>query len=184
MSARGSIPAKLGVLFVTTLPLVRAGAARASDDVILARLHRLARGQWIVTSQPATHVPYAPQIRDAARRHGLSSSLLAAVVRAESGFNPRAVSSAGAQGLGQLMPATARALGVADPFDAVQNLDGSARYVAEQLARFQSVRLALAAYHAGPERALAGLSAAPASTRAYVTRVMRYEREYRNRGLP
>ena len=184
MRARGAILGELALLLGTALVLTPVGPARASDDLVLARLRRIARGEWVVAPSSAVRVPYAAQIRAIARRRGLSPTLLAALVRAESGFNSRAVSVAGAQGLGQLMPATARALGVADPFDPVENLDGAARYLVAQLARFGSVRLALAAYHAGPERAQAGLDATPASTRAYVVRVMRYERDYRHRGLP
>lgn len=75
-----------------------------------------------------------------------------ALVRQESGFNHRAVSPAGAQGLGQLMPGTAKQLGVTDSFDPHQNLNGAARYFTQQLARFKDVRLALAAYNAGPHR--------------------------------
>ena len=184
MRGRGSIPTVLGLLLAGVGALAPAGLALASADPILVRLHRIARGRWTPPAPSEAHVPYAAQIRSAAHRHALSPSLLAALVRAESAFNPYAVSSAGAQGLGQLMPATARALGVADPFDPAENLDAAARYVSEQLARFRSVRLALVAYHAGPERAQAGLRAAPSSTRTYVRRVLRFEREYRERGLP
>lgn len=77
-------------------------------------------------------------------------NLYRANIEVESAYNPRAVSSAGAIGLGQLMPDTARALGV-DPHNWVQNLDGSARYLAMMMAEFGDVRLALAAYNAGPE---------------------------------
>ena len=88
------------------------------------------------------------------RRAGLSVTDWAALYRAnieiESGYNPRARSGAGAIGLGQLMPDTARVLGV-DPHDTRQNLDGSARYLLMMLDRFGDSRLALAAYNAGPE---------------------------------
>ncbi len=184
MRGRGTTPAVLGLLLLSALPLVLTGSALASDDPVLARLHRIARGTWTPAPSSRAYVPYAAQLRRAARRHGISPSLLAALVRAESAFNPYAVSAAGARGLGQLMPATARQLGIEDSFDPAQNLDGAARYVAQQLARFRSVQRALVAYHAGPERAHAGLRAAPRSTRAYVRRVMRFEREYRERGLP
>jgi len=91
-----------------------------------------------------------------ARMFGLRWEFLAALVAAESNFNRTAVSSAGAQGLGQLMPSTAASLGVADPFDIFQNLYGSARYIRAQLDRYaqypsnQQFALALAAYNAGP----------------------------------
>lgn len=88
------------------------------------------------------------------RRAGLSVTDWAALYRAnieiESAYNPRALSGAGAIGLGQLMPDTAQALGV-DPHDTRQNLDGSARYLLMMLDRFGDSRLALAAYNAGPE---------------------------------
>jgi len=89
-------------------------------------------------------------IRNAAQRVGVDEQLVKAVVEAESNFNPRAVSSAGAKGLMQLMDGTARALGVKDPFDPAANLEGGARYLRAMLDRFQSLPMALAAYNAGP----------------------------------
>jgi soluble lytic murein transglycosylase-like protein len=80
------------------------------------------------------------------------ADVFVALIRQESSFNPRAVSPKGAQGLGQLMPGTARLLGVNDPFDPMENLNGAARYFTAQLARFGDVQLALAAYNAGPHR--------------------------------
>ena len=87
--------------------------------------------------------------RAAARRHGIPEDLFLRLVRQESGFDPDARSHKGAMGLAQLMPGTARLLGV-DPRDPVQNLEGGARYLAQQYRRFGSWRLALAAYNAGP----------------------------------
>ena len=87
--------------------------------------------------------------RAAARRHGIPEDLFLRLVRQESGWNPNARSHKGALGLAQLMPATARALGV-DPRDPLQNLEGGARYLAAQYRKFGSWRLALAAYNAGP----------------------------------
>ncbi|THK34138.1 lytic transglycosylase domain-containing protein [Ensifer sp. MPMI2T] len=76
--------------------------------------------------------------------------LFTAMIQRESNFNPHAVSSAGARGLGQLMPGTARDLGVKEPFSARQNLEGAATYLTEMLNEFGSLELALAAYNAGP----------------------------------
>lgn len=92
---------------------------------------------------------YLTEARRAARRHGVPEDLFLRLVQQESGWNPGAVSHKGAIGLAQLMPATARALGV-NPRDPQQNLDGGARYLREQFDRFRSWRLALAAYNAGP----------------------------------
>lgn len=100
---------------------------------------------------PAT--AYDELIRESAARHGISADLVRAVIQAESGFNRWAVSPKGAMGLMQLMPATARDLGVADPFHPGQNIRAGVRYLAELLARFdRDVVRALAAYNAGPER--------------------------------
>ena len=114
-------------------------------------------------------------IREAAARSGLDPALLHAVIKAESNYNPRCVSPAGARGLMQLMPATAGALGVSDPFDPLQNVLGGARYLRQQLDRFGQVQLALAAYNAGPN-AVARHGGIPpfAETQAYVPRVLRY----------
>ena len=93
---------------------------------------------------------YLPLAKDAARRHGVPEDLFLRLVQQESGWNAGAVSHKGAIGLAQLMPATARRLGV-DPKNPRQNLEGGARYLRRQYDRFGSWRLALAAYNAGPE---------------------------------
>jgi len=101
-------------------------------------------------SRVAPGTPYADLFTAASAKYGVDAGLLAAVARQESGFNPKAVSPAGAQGLMQLMPATARGLGVANPFDPAQAVDGAARLLKAHLAEFGRVDLALAAYNAGP----------------------------------
>jgi hypothetical protein len=106
---------------------------------------------------------------------GLEPQLLLAVISAESGFRAKAVSPKGAQGLMQLMPATARRLGVTDPFDPEQNVRGGARYLNELMRMFNDdLRLALAAYNAGEGAVLRHGRAIPPypETRQYVTRVM------------
>ncbi len=93
----------------------------------------------------------AALITQVAQAHGLPPSLLTALVRQESGFDPHARSSAGAMGLTQLMPGTAASLGVADPWDPSENLNAGAAYLAGLLQRYGgNVSLALAAYNAGP----------------------------------
>jgi hypothetical protein len=99
--------------------------------------------------------------------------LFRALVEAESSYNPSAVSPKGAYGLGQLMPGTARALGV-DPRDPSQNLDGAARYLLAQLATFKDIDLALAAYNAGPHRVVEYSGIPPfTETRDYITSIHR-----------
>ena len=93
---------------------------------------------------------YKPVAEAAARKYGVPVDLFNRLVQQESGWNPAAKSRAGAIGLAQLMPFTARKLGV-NPYDPVQNLDGGARYLKQMYNEFRSWRLALAAYNAGPE---------------------------------
>lgn len=93
---------------------------------------------------------YEPLIRQAEVRYRLPPRLLQALVWQESRFNPMAISPAGAAGLAQLMPATARELGVTNRHDPAQNVDGGARYLRQMLDRFGAIHLALAAYNAGP----------------------------------
>jgi len=93
--------------------------------------------------------PYLAVARDAARRHGVPEDLFLRLVQQESGWRTTAKSRKGAYGLAQLMPATARKLGV-DRTNPTENLEGGARYLRQQYDRFRSWRLALAAYNAGP----------------------------------
>lgn len=116
-------------------------------------------------------VPYADLFSKAAARYGLPPALLAAVAKVESGYDPKAVSPAGARGLMQLMPGTAAGLGV-DPFDPAQAVDGAARLLSRDLADFGSLPEALAAYNAGPGavRRYGGIPPF-AETTAYVRKV-------------
>lgn len=117
--------------------------------------------------------PYQAEVEAAAALHGVDARLLHALVIAESGYRPEARSHAGAGGLTQLMPDTALELGVRNRFEPTENLRGGASYLARQLVRFQDVRLALAAYNAGPARvARLGRVPAIAETEAYVAAVI------------
>lgn len=117
--------------------------------------------------------PFGEAVAAAADRHGLDPKLLHALVLTESAYRPDARSPVGAAGLTQLMPATALELGVRDRFDPIENLMGGADYLAQQILRFGDLRLALAAYNAGPGR-VARLGRVPdiAETRAYVATVV------------
>ena len=128
--------------------------------------------------------PFAAEIEAAAQKHGVDPALLKALIRQESNFNPNAVSPAGATGLTQLMPATAQGLGVTDPTNPQQAIDGGAKYLRQQLDRFGGdEKKALAAYNAGPG-AVARFGGVPpyAETQTYVQKVMGYAEQYRASG--
>jgi hypothetical protein len=116
---------------------------------------------------------YRDPVARAASRFNVSASLLAAQLYVESGFNPFAVSPAGARGIAQFMPGTARAYGLRDPFDPAAAIQAQGRLMRDLLRRFGTVPLALAAYNAGPG-AVAGCGCIPPypETRAYVARVL------------
>ncbi|MDO9498346.1 MAG: transglycosylase SLT domain-containing protein [Nocardioides sp.] len=118
-------------------------------------------------------VPFSELFNGAAQKYGVDASLLAAVARQESGYDPTAVSPAGAQGLMQLMPGTAQGLGVTNSFDPTQAVDGAARLLRDLLDRFGTTPLALAAYNAGPGAVLRydGIPPYP-ETQSYVRSVM------------
>lgn len=117
---------------------------------------------------------YLPYIYAAETRYALPRGLLDALVWTESRYNPLAVSRVGAAGLGQLMPATAKELGVTNRFDPVANIDGAARYLRKMLDRFGVVPLALAAYNAGPQNVTkAGGIPRNGETPTYVQNVLR-----------
>jgi hypothetical protein len=113
-----------------------------------------------------------PLLRSASRWN-VSAALLAAQLQAESGFNPRAVSPAGARGIAQFMPGTAASYGLRDPFDPVAAIDAQAHLMSDLLRQFHSIPLALAAYNAGPGAVGACHCIPPyPETRAYVTRIL------------
>ncbi len=157
------------------LPAAICGAFLISPASAQSGLDRLDRAMGVLDGRAATQYEFSSRLRpesevtrgvpdyeggydgpflavaqSAARRHGVPEDLFLRLVQQESGWNTEAISHAGAIGLAQLMPDTATLLGV-DPQDPVANLDGGARYLAQQYRRFGTWRLALAAYNAGPE---------------------------------
>jgi soluble lytic murein transglycosylase-like protein len=131
--------------------------------------------------EPAS--PYDQHIIKASRTYQVEAALIRAVIMAESGYNPNAVSRKGAQGLMQLMPDTAKWLGVHDAFDPALNIDGGVKYLRRLLDRFDGdVQLALAAYNAGSRhvRKYGGVPPFKA-THIYIKKVMKYRKRYRKK---
>ena len=158
-----------GVIHFTNIP---------RGDPRYQRLPRSPQHASLVQVVPARY-DYDPLIGQAAQAHRLPPALVKAVIAAESDFDPRAVSRAGAQGLMQLMPTTAAVLGVADPLEPAQNVHGGVSYLRSLLDRYGDLTRALAAYNAGPE-AVDHYGGVPPyhETRAYVDRVLTYYRHY------
>ncbi len=128
---------------------------------------------------------WGKEIQSASEKYGLDPALVAAVIEQESGGNPDVQSSAGAIGLMQLMPNTARGLKV-DPYNPAENIDGGAKYLAIQLNRFGNLELALAAYNAGPGNVLNSRFLYISETQNYIRSVpaliTKYERKFSDAG--
>ncbi|HEX2996585.1 MAG TPA: lytic transglycosylase domain-containing protein, partial [Anaerolineales bacterium] len=127
------------------------------------------------TGTPVTG-DFSSLINQAAQKYGVNPGLVQAVIKAESNFNPNAVSKSGAQGLMQLMPDTARSLGVSNSLDPAQNIEGGVKFLSQLLKHYNgNTRLAVAAYNAGPG-AVDKYGGVPPyqETQTYVTRVLGY----------
>lgn len=138
---------------------------------------RLARPKAITQTQAARLARYAPIVESNARKYNVPVELICGVILQESGGNARAVSHAGARGLMQLMPATARRFGVTDSFNPTQNIEGGTRYLRFLLDRFNGdLSLALAGYNSGEGNVEKYGNKIPpfAETRAYVPNVLGY----------
>ena len=181
------------VLAVESVRLLDTGALRlelpggGALDIPLARLESVVEAATDTSPVPPPppcspryaaqalpeSVPFRDLIDAVSRAADLHPWLVAAVVEAESRFNPGAVSRVGAQGLMQLMPSVAGRLGVADPFDPAANLRAGSRYLADLIGRFGDLDLALAAYNAGPQAVERSSGVPPyRETREYIRRVL------------
>jgi soluble lytic murein transglycosylase len=133
--------------------------------------------------KPADYIrDYSAIINQASRRFGIESSLIKAVIKAESDFDYKAVSRKGARGLMQLMPKTMDQMEVKDPFNPEENIFGGTRYLSLLLERFNNdKKLALAAYNAGPERVeeYQGVPPFP-ETKSFISNVLNYYFQYRS----
>jgi soluble lytic murein transglycosylase-like protein len=181
----------LVVLIVLALPVPRAAAGdtyrivapdgtvhytNAPNDPRYRRLRGLSGSQQgLLNLRGASADRYRDEITAAADRYGVDRRLVEAVIRAESAFNPRALSRKGAQGLMQLMPTTASMLGVQDAFDPRQNIEAGVRHLSGLIERYaRDLRLALAAYNAGHQAVAAHGGVPPyPETRRYVDRILR-----------
>ena len=163
----GSAPRQLlglGVILVTIIPAYAASRMTTVPLTHNPRVHASAQ-----------RMELDAVVAEAAARHGVPAKLVMAVIAAESQFDPLAVSSRGALGLMQLMPATARILGVSDPFDPRENIEAGVRHLRAMLDLFDNnVPLALAAYNAGPMKVIHHRGVPPyRETRQYVSRILR-----------
>ncbi len=133
--------------------------------------------------RPADYIKeYSTIIKQASRRFGIESSLIKAVIKAESDFDHKAVSRKGARGLMQLMPKTIDHMEVKDPFNPEENIFGGTRYLSLLLERFKNdKKLALAAYNAGPEKVdkYQGVPPFP-ETKSFISKVLNYYYQYRS----
>lgn len=169
----------LGVLLLTvSVGYFLSGLSGGRDVRSIAQEARAETAQADSTpASPETEseVTIDDHIKEVADRYGVRADLVAAVIEAESEFNPRAVSRRGARGLMQLMPKTAATLGVDDPFDPKANIDAGVRHLRAMMDRFDNnIPLALAAYNAGEVAVIKHRGVPPyRETRAYVKRILK-----------
>ena len=160
-----------GVMHFTNTPTASSG-----DFKLFLREGSKERRSWYYSKR------YDDLITKASKRHGVSFPLLKAIIRAESDFNPKAVSKKGAMGLMQIMPQNFKLLGLKDPFNPSQNINAGARYFRQLYDRFNGkLALSLAAYNAGPTAVDRYKTIPPyEETEEYVRRVLKFYYNYKN----
>ncbi len=169
----------LGVLLVTvSAGYFLSGLSGGRDVRPIAQEARAETAQvesTAATTETEAEMTIDEHIKEVADRHGVRADLVAAVIEAESEFNPRAVSRRGARGLMQLMPKTAATLGVDDPFDPKANIEAGVKHLRAMMDRFDNnIPLALAAYNAGEVAVIKHRGIPPyRETRAYVKRILK-----------
>ena len=144
-------------------------------SVFRQHLTRQSSNGYSLNAYQRNKVTFLPMINAVAKQYQIDPNLLHAIIDTESAFNPRAVSRVGATGLMQLMPKTAKGLGVKDSFNPAQNIHGGTRYFSQLLSRFDGKkRLALAAYNAGPTAVVRAGNKIPnyPETKRYVEKVL------------
>ncbi len=183
-------PLGLAELFVNQLSTTKeteASPPRSLRGLPFRRMQSTANSiETYRKNQPDLSVrPFERHIRNAAKESGVDANLIRAVIMAESGGNPQAVSSKNARGLMQLIDSTAAEVGVKDPLDPAQNIKGGSKYLAKMLDKFDgNKKLALAAYNAGPTAVKKHQGIPPyRETREYVNRVMAFYRQF-NENIP
>jgi soluble lytic murein transglycosylase-like protein len=199
-SGSGSEFAELleGLLGETVQPstgkIIPAEELLARGKLTQAALSMNAFSGWIDSADSVPSVPsdYEGFIQQSSSRNGVDSSLVKAVIQAESDFNPRAVSGAGAKGLMQLMDKTGQGLGVTNPFDPAQNIEGGTRFLSNLLKKYNGNEgVALAAYNAGPARVdrlgikndadlQSKLHLLPRETQKYVSKVLGFKEQHQS----
>jgi soluble lytic murein transglycosylase-like protein len=159
--------------------------ASVADLLSQATQNNVMQSDDLTTAKGSSTSDIQALIQAASQKYGVPASLIRAVIEQESGMNPNAVSSAGALGLMQLMPETARSLGVKDPLNPAENIDGGTKYLAQLLQQFGgNTALALAAYNAGPGAVQAYGDIPPyPETEQYVSRVLQLSNQFESSSL-